>query len=97
MTPENKDKLKTNLAISYKMASVQATTIVGMLATAVLAMPESMRSEILNHLPVPSWLLPIISWGVIYLARIWPQLGLSKEEAEAKSADPEPTNDKGQP
>lgn len=85
MEQATKDKLVTNVVVSYKMASVQASAAVGGLGSIFLAMPEQMRNDLLSHIPAPAWALPIIGFVVIYVFRMWPQWNLTPNEAGAKS------------
>lgn len=91
MEDATKQKLAVNVGSSWKMASNIASGIVAAIGTALLAMPEDMRTQLLSHIPAPAWALPVIGWVAIYVARVWPQKSLTPDEAAAKSADaPQP-------
>lgn len=96
MTPENKEKLVTNVSNSYKMASNWVMTIAGALFAAFLALPAKCvdldtactvsQATLLAQLPVPPWALPVAATLIGIAARLWPQKSISPEEAAAKSA-----------
>lgn len=90
MDAVTKDKLATNIGASYKMATIWAAGMLSAAGVGLLAMPEGMRTTLLSHLPVPAWALPIVSWAVVYIARVWPQYNITPAEAAAKS-DTTPT------
>lgn len=93
MEQEAKDKLAINVANSWKMASNWVMTISGALFAIYLSLPPDQQQTLVNHLPVPPWLVPIIGTVIGVLARLWPQKSITADVAAAKSDAP-PT-DKG--
>ena len=80
-----KDKLATNVANGWKMASNWVMAAAGVIFTIYLALPPDQQQAIVQHLPVPPWLLPIVATVIGILARLWPQKSITSAVAEAKS------------
>lgn len=101
MTPENKEKLATNVANSGKMLSVWFMGIVSALAAGYASLPAACdaaavgcfsQAQVLGYvqaLGVPAPILAFIVFGIGYYLRVKPQVGITPEVAAAKSADPE--------
>lgn len=87
MDQVTKDKLALNARISYKFASNWVMTAAGIGFAIYLHLTEAQQQALLEHLPLPAWLLPIIASTVGILARIWPQKNVSQAEGAAKSED----------
>ena len=81
MNDESKEKLASNVANSYKMASNWVFTAVGALGAIWLALPPDQQQTIIAHLPVPAWVLPIVGTVVGVVARLWPQANLQPNDA----------------
>lgn len=82
MDPDTKDKLATNAANSWKMASNWVFVAIGTLFTIYLALPADQQQALINHLPVPPWLIPIVGSVVGIAARLWPQKSLTPPAAD---------------
>lgn len=85
MDDTTKAKLAVNVSNSYKMASNWVMTISGAAFAIYLALPLEQQQTLINHLPVPPWLLPIVGSVVGVVARLWPQHSITPEVALAKS------------
>ena len=91
MDATTKDKLAINLANSYKMASNWVMAAAGIVFTIYLALPLDQQQTLLQHLPVPPWLLPIAASIAGIVARLIPQKSITPAVAAAKSdAAPQP-------
>lgn len=88
MNPETKDKLVTNAANSWKMASNWVMAAAGSLFAIYLALPSEQQQALVNHLPVPAWLVPIVGSVIGIAARLWPQRSITHAVAAAKSDPP---------
>lgn len=88
MTPDTKAKLAVNVANSWKMASNWIMTATGAMFAIYLALPQAQQDALVAHLPVPPWVLPIITSVIGIVARLWPQKSITPEVALSKSADP---------
>lgn len=88
MDPTTKDKLATNVANSWKMASNYVMAAAGVAFTIYLALPPEQQQTLIQHLPVPPWVLPIVASVIGIVARLWPQKSITPAIAEAKSAAP---------
>lgn len=87
MDSTTKDKLAINVANSWKMASNWVMGAAGIAFTIYLALPPLQQQTLLDHLPVPAWLLPILASIVGIVARLWPQKSITPAVAAAKSQD----------
>ena len=87
MDPITKDKLALNVANSYKMASNWVMAAAGVAFTVYLALPPEQQQALIQHLPMPPWLLPILASVIGIAARLMPQKSITPEVAAAKSAD----------
>lgn len=94
MDDNMKDKLATNAANAWKMWSNWVMTASGVVGAIYLALPDEQKQALLNHLPLPAWLIPIVGTVIGVALRIWPQKSITPEVAAAKSAAPPP---EGQP
>lgn len=91
MDQTTKEKLAINFANSWKMASNWVMGAAGTAFAIYLAMPAAQQQTLLEHLPVPPWLLPILATVVGIVARLVPQKSITPTVAAAKSEDaPEP-------
>lgn len=82
MDQTTKDKITTNAANSWKMASNWVFVALGTVFTIYLALPADQQQALINHLPVPPWLIPIAGSVVGIAARLWPQKSLSADPGE---------------
>lgn len=90
MEQDTKDKLAVNVANSWKMASNWVMTASGALFAIYLALPLEQQQTLINHLPMPPWLVPIAGTVIGVAARLWPQKSITPEVAAAKSASDDP-------
>lgn len=88
MDQTTKDKLAINLANSFKMASNYVMALAGGLFAIWLSLPVDMQQELIAHLPVKPWLIPILTAAVGITARLWPQKSITADVAAAKSDAP---------
>lgn len=103
MTPENREKMATNIANAPKMLSAWFITIVGLTWTAYIALPQACdagaasclsQAMILDAIrPLFAWVPPpLLAFGTMVLGlylRMKPQAGITPEVSAAKSASPE--------
>lgn len=68
-----KDKLVSNLANSWKMASNWWFSALGALGVIWVNLPAEQQQAVISHLPVPGWVLPIVGTVIGIVARVWPQ------------------------
>ena len=86
-----KDKLAINVANSWKMASNWIMSAAGIMFAIYLALPLDQQAALVAHLPVPPWVLPIVTSVIGIVARLWPQKSITPDVAAAKSDDaPQP-------
>lgn len=78
-------KLRANISIIHKMASVWVMGVAGTVGTIWFALPSDQQVVLLMHAHVPMWVAPIVATVIGVVARIWPQKSITKEEAAAKS------------
>lgn len=91
MDDTTKEKLAINMANGWKFASNWVMSAAGISFAIYLALPLDQQQTLLQHLPVPPWLLPIAASVVGIAARLWPQKSISGPVATAKSEDaPQP-------
>jgi hypothetical protein len=90
MTPETKDKITTNVSNSWKMASNWAMSLTGAMFAVYLALPLDQQQAVVTHLPVPAWVLPIITSVIGIVARLWPQKSLNTDSADLGTTPKEP-------
>jgi len=89
-----KEKLAVNAANAWRMASNWVMAAAGAAFAIYLALPQDQQQTLVQHLPVPGWLLPIAASVVGIAARLWPQKSISGAVAAAKSQDaPQPPAD----
>lgn len=90
MTPEDRrEHLVFNFANSWKMASNWVMWASGVVFAFYLTLPVDKQQEIIAHLPVQPWLLPIITSAIGYAARLWPQKSLPQADLPATKEDPQ--------
>lgn len=87
MDDATKDKLAINAANAWKMWSNWVMTASGIAFAIYLALPQDQQATLVQHMPVPAWLLPIIGSIIGIVARLWPQKSLTPPVAAAKSED----------
>lgn len=88
------DKLAINVANSWKMASNWVMAAAGTVFAIYLALPIDQQQTLIQHLPVPPWLLPILASVGGIVARLLPQKSITPAVAAAKSEDaPQPAVD----
>lgn len=93
-----KEKLAINVENSWKMASNWVMGGAGIAFAIYLQLPFEQQQALLQHLPVPAWLLPIVASVVGIAARLMPQKSITPSVAAAKSADaPQPLDSSGFP
>lgn len=80
------DRLKANLAIAHKMASVWVMTAASFAAAIWLGLDPAQQAAVLQALPIPPWLVPVGVGAVGAVARVWPQKSITPAEAVNKSA-----------
>lgn len=91
MDDTTKQKLAVNASNAWKMASNYVMAGSGVIFAIYLGLPAEQQQAIINHLPVPAWLVPIVGSVVGIAARLWPQKSITPEVAAAKSDDaPQP-------
>lgn len=88
MEQVTKDKLTVNVENAHKMASNWAATATGALFVVYLALPAEQQAALVAHLPVPAWVIPIITSVISIVARLWPQKSITPAVAAAKSDSP---------
>jgi len=81
-------KLAANFAISWKMASNWVMGIAGVAFAFYLSLPLEKQQEVIAHLPVEPWAVPLIASFIGFAARIWPQKSLTTVEADNKADAP---------
>lgn len=91
MDQATKDKLAINVSNSWKMWSNHVMVIAGAVFAIYLRLRPDQQQTLVDHLPVPPWLLPIVASVIGIAVRLWPQRSISAPVAAAKSADPGPT------
>lgn len=79
MEQDTKDRLSANVGNAWKMASNWAMATFGTIFAIYLGLPVEQQQEIVAHLPVPPWALPIAASVVGIAARLWPQRSLAKQ------------------
>lgn len=103
MTPENKEKLATNIANAPKMLSAWFITIVGLVWTAYISLPavcEVAAASCLSQAMILDAIRPLFAWvppPILALAttvlglylRMKPQANITPAMALAKSAAPD--------
>lgn len=87
MDTTTKEKLAINVANSWKMASNWVMGAAGTAFAIYLALPALQQQALLDHLPVPPWLIPIIASVGGIVARLVPQKSITPAVAAAKSDD----------
>lgn len=80
------DKLKANLAIAHKMASMWVMTLASTAAAIWLGLDAAQQAAVLQALPIPPWSVPLGVGAFGAFARVWPQKDITPVEAENKSA-----------
>lgn len=90
MDPTTKEKLAVNVTNSWRMASNWIMSAAGVMFAIYLALPLDQQSALLAHLPVPPWILPILTSVIGIVARLWPQKNLTPEAAAANQPRIEP-------
>lgn len=88
MDPVMQDKLATNVANAWKMASNYAWGATGAIYSIWLALTPEQHQAIIAHLPIPVWSVPIVGSVIGIACRLWPQKSLTLDAAEAKSTAP---------
>lgn len=93
MDPTTKQKLAINASNAWKMWSNWVMAAAGIAFGIYLQLPIEQQQALVQHLPVPPWLLPIVATGLGIVARLWPQKSISPAVAAAKSEDaPQPSS-----
>lgn len=87
MEDQTKEKLAANVSNSYKMASNWAIAATGALFTIYLALPVEQQQALVQHLPVPPWVLPIVTSVIGIVARLWPQKSLTPPPSDSGPAE----------
>ena len=91
MDETTKDKLAINVSNAWKMWSNWIMSAAGIAFAIYLALPADQQQTLIQHIPVPAWLLPIAASVVGIVARLWPQKSITPPVAAAKSDDaPQP-------
>lgn len=80
MDAEKKEKLATNVANSWKMASNWVFTISGAIVAIYVSLPVEQQAALIAHLPLPAWMVPIAGSVVGVAVRLWPQKSLAPKE-----------------
>lgn len=83
MEQETKDKLAENAANSWKMASNWVMAAAGVAFGIYLGLPADQQQQLIAHLPLPAWVLPIVASVIGIVARLWPQKSLAPKEPES--------------
>ena len=91
MDQTTKDKLWINVSNSLKMASNYVMAGAGAMFAIWLSLTTDMQQTVIQHLPVPPWLIPILTAVLGIVARLWPQKSITPEIAAAKSDSTPPT------
>jgi len=86
MDPTTKEKLQINVNNAWKMASNWVMAAAGIAFAIYLQLPLEQQQTLIQHLPVPPWLLPILASVVGIVARLVPQKSITPAVA-AKSED----------
>ena len=90
MEQSAKESLVLNASNAWRMASNWAMATAGTVFAIYLSLPAEQQKTIIEHLPVPPWVMPIAATVLGIVARIWPQksvdkaLGKTAEDGEAK-------------
>jgi len=87
MDPTTKEKLQINVNNAWKMASNWVMAAAGIAFAIYLQLPLEQQQTLIQHLPVPPWLLPILASVVGIVARLVPQKAITPAVAAAKSED----------
>lgn len=90
----DKEKLALNLATLPKMLSAWVMTLAGGLGVLWVSLPEPQQKLIIEHSWLPPWAYPIALTVLGLVARVLPQSNITPTEAEGKSADAPPTEEK---
>lgn len=80
-----KEKLLINAQNAHKMWSNWAMSATGVLGAFWFAMPEAQQRSVVEHLPVPMWMVPIVMTVIGVAARLWPQKNITPAVAAASS------------
>lgn len=80
-----KDKLRINFENAHKMASNWVMSAAGTLGTIWFALPERQQQTVIEHLPIPLWMLPVVMTIIGVGARLWPQAAITPRVAAASS------------
>lgn len=80
-----KQKLLVNASNAHLMASNWVMGAAGTLGTVWFALPEAQQRTIVEHLPVPIWVTPILLTVLGIVARLWPQNAITPTVAAASS------------
>lgn len=73
MQDSTKAIISANVANSLSMASTWVNAAADAAFGLYLALPVDQQQAIVDHLPVPPWLIPIATFALRYAARNWPQ------------------------
>jgi hypothetical protein len=76
MNEPMKDKFASNLLAAPKMLSMRWMGLCGLAAMAWLALDPAQQQLVIQHLPMPPWMLPIVATLVGWATRVWPQINL---------------------
>lgn len=91
MDDTTKEKLAINASNAWKMASNWVMGATGILFAIWFGLPADQQQAVIAHIPVPPWVLPILTSVIGIAARLWPQRSITSEVAAAKSDDaPQP-------
>lgn len=82
-----KDKLAINVVNAWRMASNWVMASAGIVFAIYLQLPIDQQQAVVQHLPVPPWLLPILASLIGIAARLVPQKSITPAVAAAKSED----------
>lgn len=77
MQDSTKAIVAANVSNSLSMASTWVNAAADAAFALYLALPADQQEAIVNHLPVPPWAIPIVTFALRYAARNWPQPALT--------------------
>lgn len=96
MDDSTKTKLAINASNATRMASNWVMAAAGAMFAIWLALPPEQQQALIAHLPVPAWVLPVLTSIAGIVARLWPQSSITPAVAAAKSGDaPQPAEPLG--
>lgn len=82
MDQDKKDLWATGIENAPKKFTTWVMSAAATLFAIFLALPATQQTELISHLPVPAWALPIIFTVIGIVAGMWPQTNLKRPPSD---------------